>query len=72
MASALKGAPTDALTFEAWIRSSDSCNDGTLLSYSVDPARFPENDAADNEFALFSTREMMVRARVMDIAACLR
>ena len=60
MAPALKGAPTDALTVEAWVRSSDTCSDGTLLSYAVDPARFPEGDAADNEFALFAARELMV------------
>jgi hypothetical protein len=35
----LRGAPTDALTFEAWIRTTDDCSDGTLLSYSVDPEK---------------------------------
>ena len=39
VARELKDAPTTALTFEAWVRSTDECNDGTLLSYSVDPEK---------------------------------
>ena len=81
VARELKDAPTTALTFEAWVRSTDECNDGTLLSYSVDPEkcaalprcrartrcaltrerRYPGDDSTDNEFALFSTRELMAR-----------
>jgi hypothetical protein len=85
----LKGAPTDALTFEAWIRTNDDCNDGTLLSYAIDPSkcaraaaaaaraprlssrrrRYPGDDATDNEFTLFSTREMMARAPLLSLRA---
>ena len=41
----LKDAPTDALTFEAWIKTNDDCNDGTLLSYAVDPAKYVRGGA---------------------------
>ena len=56
----LKQPPTDALTFEAWIRTGDDCADGTLLSYAVDSRRYPRDKAADNEFVLFATRGLMV------------
>ena len=56
----LKQPPTDALTFEAWVRTGDDCADGTLLSYSVDPRLYPRDKAADNEFTIFSTRGLLV------------
>jgi len=53
--------PTTALTFEAWLSTSDLCHAGTVLSYahastSADPARAT---ADSNAFVIFDPRNLL-------------
>jgi len=54
--------PTDALTFEAWVSSSDFCSAGTLMSYakqSTSTAMESQRRADYNHFVIFDTRNVL-------------
>ncbi|DBB17388.1 hypothetical protein WJX82_010714 [Trebouxia sp. C0006] len=50
-----QGFPSDAITFEAWLSTSDFCHAGTIVSYALDSqSSNPEQRSADfNHFAIF-------------------
>lgn len=53
--------PTDALTFEAWISSSDFCHAGTVMSYAKDSQASDEaqRTADFNHFVIFDPRNLL-------------
>ncbi|CAD7701100.1 unnamed protein product [Ostreobium quekettii] len=56
-----QNAPTDELTFEAWISTSDFCHKGAILSYAV-PAESTEYDdvqTAANSFVIYNSKDLL-------------
>ncbi|KIZ02634.1 hypothetical protein MNEG_5329, partial [Monoraphidium neglectum] len=53
--------PTTALTFEAWVSSSDFCHAGTIMSYSKDSKATDEDQriADFNHFVVFDPRNLL-------------
>lgn len=54
--------PTDAITFEAWLSSTDFCNRGTVLSYALDSAAADERTWTTdfNHFVVFDPFNLLV------------
>jgi len=54
--------PTDAITFEAWLSSTDFCNRGTVLSYALDSAAADERAWGTdfNHFVIFDPYNLLV------------
>ncbi|KAI8473932.1 MAG: concanavalin A-like lectin/glucanase [Monoraphidium minutum] len=57
----MKDFPTTAMTFEAWISSSDFCHSGTIMSYSKDSqaADHDQRVADFNHFVIFDPRNLL-------------
>ncbi|KAL3133740.1 hypothetical protein ABBQ32_008228 [Trebouxia sp. C0010 RCD-2024] len=56
-----EGFASDAVTFEAWLSSSDVCNAGTILSYALDSnsTNAQQRTADFNHFAIFDAHRMI-------------
>ena len=58
----MQNFPTDALTFEAWISTSDFCHRGTILSYALDSKAKDEHQWTRefNAFVVFDPMNLLV------------
>ncbi|WIA11894.1 hypothetical protein OEZ85_011978 [Tetradesmus obliquus] len=56
-----KDFPTTAMTFEAWVSSSDFCHAGTIMSYAKDSKSTDDNQriADFNHFVIFDPRNLL-------------
>jgi len=53
--------PTDELTFEAWVQTSDSCHTGAIMSYAAESSSTNPNDRVRdfNSFVIWDIRDLL-------------